>query len=206
MFTVNISIQRVLGKEETNWVSLSMNEWMDVPKTNNEQRKVTADAGGKSARSDFFMKVGGRRDLKERCEECDWKEEKWRQKSVRRRRKRRREKLNAVTRHTHRCVCISLLRGLEAILSASGFPTYHLIYDQRPLCLCICVSVDVLCVIKPLLIILSAGVTQRNKGTPLPSSQAPLRYLPSLCFSAEPTLSDALKHVRPRGCRHWYCH
>lgn len=85
-----------------------------------------------------------------------------------RRRRRRREKLNAVTRHTHCCVCISPLRGLEAILSVSGFPTFHLIYDQRPLCLCICVSVDVVCVIKPLLIILSAGVTQRNKGTPSP--------------------------------------
>lgn len=157
-----------------------MNEWMDVPKSNNEQRKVTADAGGKSVRSYFFMKVGGRRDLKERCEEGDWKEKKWRQKSVRRRR-RRREKLNAVTRHTHRCVCISPLRGLEAILSVSGFPTYHLIYDQRPPCLCICVSVDVVCVIKPLLIILSAGVTQKNKGTPLPSSQPIVRYLPSLC-------------------------
>lgn len=47
-----------------------------MPKTNNEQRKVTADASGKSARSYSFMKVGGRRDLKERCEECDWKEEK----------------------------------------------------------------------------------------------------------------------------------
>lgn len=81
---------------------------------------------------------------------------------------RRRQKLHVVTWHTHKHqhrLCNQPSKGLEAVLSVLALLAHHLINDQRPLCLCICVSVDV-CVIKPSLIILSACVSQGNKGHP----------------------------------------